>query len=45
MKTGIQTWGSRGDVRPLPALAQGLQQADLEVALVVSSINGQSYRE
>jgi len=27
MKIGIQTWGSNGDIRPLLALAQGLQKS------------------
>ncbi|WP_198159270.1 glycosyltransferase family protein, partial [Methylomonas lenta] len=44
MKIGIQTWGSNGDVRPLLALADGLQQAGHQVALVVSSLDNQSYQ-
>jgi len=43
MKIGIQTWGSNGDVRPLLALADGLQKAGHQVTLVVSSIDNQSY--
>jgi UDP:flavonoid glycosyltransferase YjiC (YdhE family) len=43
MKIGIQTWGSNGDVRPLLALADGLQKAGHHVTLVVSSIDNQSY--
>lgn len=27
MKIGIQTWGSNGDIRPIIALADGLQNA------------------
>lgn len=45
MKIGIQTWGSNGDVRPLLALADGLQKAGHQVTLVVSSIDIQSYAE
>ncbi len=45
MKIGIQTWGSNGDVRPLLALADGLQKAGHQVTLVVSSIDNQSYAE
>jgi sterol 3beta-glucosyltransferase len=44
MKIGIQTWGSNGDIRPLLALADGLQKAGHRVTLVVSSIDNQSYR-
>jgi UDP:flavonoid glycosyltransferase YjiC (YdhE family) len=43
MKIGIQTWGSNGDVRPLLALADGLQKAGHQVTLVVSSIDNQNY--
>ncbi len=43
MKIGIQTWGSNGDVRPLLALATGLQQAGHDVSLYVSSIDNRSY--
>lgn len=43
MKIGIQTWGSNGDVRPLLALADGLQKAGHQVMLVVSSIDNQNY--
>ena len=45
MKIGIQTWGSNGDVRPLIALADGLQNAGHTVTLVVSSIDNRSYQE
>jgi len=44
MKIGIQTWGSNGDIRPMLALAHGLQQAGHRVSLVVSSIDNHSYR-
>lgn len=44
MKIGIQTWGSNGDVRPLLALADGLQKAGHRVTLVVSSLDNQSYQ-
>ncbi|WP_333876922.1 glycosyltransferase [Methylobacter sp.] len=45
MKIGIQTWGSNGDIRPMLALADGLQKAGHSVTLVVSSIDNRSYRE
>lgn len=44
MKIGIQTWGSNGDIRPMLALADGLQKAGHSVTLVVSSIDNHSYR-
>jgi len=44
MKVGIQTWGSNGDIRPLLALADGLQKQGHQVTLVVSSIDNQSYQ-
>lgn len=44
MKIGIQTWGSNGDIRPLLALADGLQKQGHQVTLVVSSIDNQSYQ-
>jgi UDP:flavonoid glycosyltransferase YjiC (YdhE family) len=43
LKFGIQTWGSNGDIRPLLALAQGLQQAGHNVTLAVSSIDNKDY--
>jgi len=43
MKIGIQTWGSNGDIRPMLALADGLQQAGHSVTLVASSIDNHSY--
>jgi len=45
MKIGIQTWGSNGDIRPMLALADGLQKAGHRVTLVVSSIDNHSYQE
>ena len=45
MKIGIQTWGSNGDIRPMLALADGLQQAGHSVTLIVSSIDNHSYRD
>jgi sterol 3beta-glucosyltransferase len=44
MKIGIQTWGSNGDVRPMLALANGLQKAGHQVTLVVTSVDNQSYQ-
>ncbi|HEY8098181.1 MAG TPA: glycosyltransferase [Methylobacter sp.] len=44
MKIGIQTWGSNGDIRPMLALADGLQKAGHRVTLVVSSIDNHSYQ-
>lgn len=45
MKIGIQTWGSNGDIRPMIALANGLQQAGHTVTLVASSIDNHSYKD
>ena len=45
MKIGIQTWGSNGDIRPMLALADGLQKAGHTVTLVVSSIDNHSYQK
>ena len=45
MKIGIQTWGSNGDIRPMLALADGLQKAGHSVTLAVSSIDNHNYRE
>jgi UDP:flavonoid glycosyltransferase YjiC (YdhE family) len=44
MKIGIQTWGSNGDVRPMLALADGLQKAGHQVTLVVTPVDNQSYQ-
>jgi UDP:flavonoid glycosyltransferase YjiC (YdhE family) len=43
MKIGIQTWGSNGDIRPMLALADGLQKAGHRVTLVASSIDNHRY--
>ena len=43
MKIGIQTWGSNGDIRPMIALANGLQNAGHTVTLVVSSLDNRNY--
>ena len=43
MKIGIQTWGSNGDIRPMIALANGLQNSGHSVTLVVSSLDNRSY--
>ena len=45
MKIGLQTWGSNGDIRPLLALAQGLQKAGHSVSLAVSSIDNKDYTD
>ena len=43
MKIGIQTWGSNGDIRPMIALANGLQNAGHTVTLVVTSLDNRNY--
>ena len=45
MKIGIQTWGSNGDIRPMIALADGLQKAGHTVTLVVTSLDNRNYSE
>ena len=45
MKIGIQTWGSNGDIRPMIALANGLQNAGHIVTLVVTSLDNRNYSE
>ncbi len=45
MKIGIQTWGSNGDIRPMIALADGLQNAGHTVTLVVSSLDNRNYSD
>ncbi len=45
MKIGIQTWGSNGDIRPMIALANGLQNAGHTVTLVVTSLDNRNYAE
>lgn len=39
MRIGIQTWGSRGDIQPFLALADGLQRDGHEVTLVITSVD------
>ena len=39
MKIGMQTWGSHGDMRPMLALAEGLQAAGHDVTLVLTCVN------
>lgn len=43
MKIGLQTWGSHGDIRPLLALAGGLQTAGHDVTLAITSIDKAIY--
>ncbi len=45
MKIGIQTWGSNGDIRPMIALANGLQQHGHQVTLVASSLDNRCYSD
>ncbi|HEY9079695.1 glycosyltransferase [Magnetovibrio sp.] len=45
MRIGIQTWGSRGDIMPLLALADGLQEADHDVTVSITSIDDTDYSE
>ena len=45
MKIGIQTWGSNGDIRPLIALANGLQKKGHTVTLAVTSLDNRNYSE
>ena len=45
MKIGIQTWGSNGDIRPMIALADSLQNAGHIVTLVVTSLDNRNYFE
>ncbi len=45
MKIGIQTWGSNGDIRPMIALANGLQTAGHHVTLNISSIDNRNYSQ
>lgn len=45
MKIGLQTWGSNGDIRPMIALADGLQKAGHQVTLVVASVDNRSYAD
>ena len=43
MRIGIQAWGTEGDVRPLIALAGGLQSAGHEVTLAVTEISNKNF--
>lgn len=45
MRIGIQTWGSNGDIRPMLALADGLQKAGHSITLAVSSIDNKNYAD
>lgn len=45
MKIGIHTWGSNGDIRPMIALADGLQNAGHIVTLIVTSLDNRNYSE
>ena len=45
MKIGIQTWGSNGDIRPMIALADGLQKAGHTVTIAVTSLDNRSYAD
>ncbi|WP_379748672.1 glycosyltransferase [Massilia sp. GCM10023247] len=40
----MQVWGSHGDIRPMLALAEGLQAAGNEVHLVITSVDSDAYR-
>lgn len=44
MKIGMQAWGSHGDIRPMLALAEGLQAAGNEVHLVLTCVDSDAYR-
>lgn len=39
----MQTWGSRGDIRPFIALAEGLQAAGHEVSLVITCVDSADF--
>ncbi len=43
MRIGIQIWGSRGDIRPLLALAEGLQSSGHEVTLLITCIESADF--
>jgi len=43
MKIGLQTWGSHGDIRPMLALAEGLQLAGHEVTLAITCVDSEAY--
>jgi len=44
VRVGIQTWGSDGDIRPLLALAAGLERAGHRTRVVASSVDDTDYR-
>lgn len=44
MNIGMQTWGSHGDVRPMLALAEGLQAAGHWVTLHICGVDRTDYR-
>lgn len=41
MKIGMQTRGSRGDIRPFVALADGLRVAGHDVTLATTCVDGE----
>ncbi len=43
MRIGLQTWGTRGDIRPMLALSGGLKAAGHDVTLVVTSVDDARY--
>lgn len=43
MRIGMLTWGSHGDIRPMLALAQGLQAAGNDVHLVLVCVDSDAY--
>jgi sterol 3beta-glucosyltransferase len=43
MRIGIQIWGSRGDIRPLLALAEGLQSSGHAVTLLITCIESADF--
>jgi sterol 3beta-glucosyltransferase len=43
MRIGIQIWGRRGDIRPLLALAEGLQSSGHEVSLLITCIESADF--
>src|SRR4051812_28046480 len=45
MKIGIQTWGTRGDINPMLALAQGLQKNGHDVVFYYTCFTGVDFRQ
>lgn len=43
MRIGIQVWGSHGDIRPMLALAEGLQASGHVVTLVITCVDSDEY--